>query len=130
MPTRHPPTTVPLACTGAGEAAPVRPDRLIEGGPSPVAWNGYTDATGQFFAGQWAAGPGRWHVVYEPHEEEFCVLLEGCVELTDDAGATRRFEAGDAFVVPGGFTGIWHNLTPVRKHYAIMNLQQPPSTSA
>ncbi len=58
------------------------------------------------------------------------MLLEGCVELTDDAGATRRFEAGDAFVVPGGFTGIWHNLTPVRKHYAIMNLQQPRSTSA
>jgi uncharacterized protein len=128
MPTSHPRTAVPLPCIGAGEAAPVQADRLIEGDPAPLAWNGYSDATGQFFAGQWAAGPGRWRVVYEPHEEEFCVLLEGNVELTDGAGGTRRFEAGDAFVVPGGFEGIWHNLTPVRKHYAVMNLRQPVST--
>ena len=124
------PSALPMTCRGAGEASPVAPDRLLEGDPSPVAWNLYTDATGQFFAGQWAAGPGRWRVVYEPHEEEFCVLLEGRVELTDRQGATRRFAAGDAFVVPGGFEGIWHNLTPVRKHYAIMNLREPAPTSS
>jgi uncharacterized protein len=130
MPTPTRRTVVPLASSGAGEAAPVQADRLLAGDPAPVVWNGYTDATGQFFAGQWSAGPGRWRVVYELHEEEFCVLLEGRVELTDGDGATRRFEAGDAFVVPGGFEGIWHNLTSVRKHYAIMNLQQPGSTTA
>lgn len=122
------PTALPLPCTGAGEGAPVAPERLLAGAPDPIAWNGYTDPTGQFFAGQWAAGPGRWRVVYEAHEEEFCVLLEGRVELTDGAGDTRRFEAGDAFVVPGGFEGIWHNLTPVRKHYAIMHLHSPTPT--
>jgi uncharacterized protein len=130
MHARPTPTALPLTCTGAGEASPLRPERLIDGEPSPVAWNLYADATGQFFAGQWAAGPGRWHVAYEPHEEEFCVLLEGSVELTDRAGVARRFVSGDAFVVPGGFEGIWHNLTPVRKHYAIMNLQHSDSTSS
>lgn len=129
MSTHPTPTALPLPGTGAGEAAPVAAGRLLDGQPDPVAWNGYTDPTGQFFAGQWAAGPGRWRVVYEAHEEEFCVLLEGEVELTDAAGAARRFRAGDAFVVPGGFQGIWHNLTPVRKHYAIMHLQSPTSTS-
>lgn len=117
-----PPSVVPLVPQGEGDDAPVRPDRLIDGEPAPRSWNLHTDATGQFFAGQWTAGRGRWHVVYEPHEEEFCVLLEGSVELTDAAGVVRRFEAGDAFVVPGGFEGIWHNLTAVRKHYAIMTL--------
>ncbi|HRI17331.1 MAG TPA: cupin domain-containing protein [Burkholderiaceae bacterium] len=123
MHARTPPTALLLERAGVGEAAPVRADRLLEGDPSPVAWNGYTDPTGQLCAGQWQAGPGRWRVVYEPHEEEFCVLLEGEVELTDASGRTQRFRAGDAFVVPGGFDGIWHNLTPVRKHYAIMALQ-------
>ena len=126
------PTALPLPRTGAGEASPVPADRLLEGHPAPVAWNGYTDPTGQFHAGQWAAGPGRWRVVYAAHEEEFCVLLEGEVELTDAAGTARRFRAGDAFVVPGGFEGTWHNLSPVRKHYAIMLLQSstdPTSTS-
>lgn len=126
MSVRPTPTALPLSCAGEGESAPVRPERLLEGDPAPVAWNDYTDASGQFFAGQWAAGPGRWRVGYDAHEEEFCVLIEGEVELTDAAGVARRFAAGDAFVVPGGFEGIWHNLTPVRKHYAIMHLH--PST--
>ena len=45
MPNATSPTPVPLVCTGAGEGAPVQADRLIAGNPSPVAWNGYTDAT-------------------------------------------------------------------------------------
>lgn len=106
----------------SGEPAPVRPERLISGSPNPRVWNLYTDATEQFFAGQWAADVGEWHVVYESHEEEFCVLLEGQVELTDESGHVQHLTAGDAFVVPGGFKGIWRNLTPVRKHYAIMLL--------
>ena len=117
------PTALPLVRQGEGEASPVRPDRLLEGQPAPVAWNLYTDRSGQFFAGQWAAGAGRWRVAYEAHEEEFCVLLEGEVRLTDAAGVARHFKAGDAFVVPGGFEGEWCNLTPVRKHYAIMLLK-------
>jgi uncharacterized protein len=124
MPRRATPTALPLVRTGPGEAVPVRADRLLEGDPAPLAWNAYTDASGQFFAGQWTAGAGRWRVVYDAHEEEFCVLLEGEVELTDGAGVVQHFKAGDAFVVPGGFEGEWHNLTPVRKHYAIMNLKE------
>lgn len=118
------PPTLRLDAQGPGEASPVRADRLLEGDPQPRAWNGYTDTTGQFFAGQWAAGPGRWQVVYEAHEEEFCVLLEGEVRLTDVAGRSQHYRAGEAFVVPGGFRGEWCNLTPVRKHYAIMLLKE------
>ena len=116
-------TALRLVPQGDGEATPVQPDRLLEGRPEPLAWNLYTDCTGQFFAGQWAAGVGRWRVVYETHEEEFCVLIEGEVRLTDAAGVARHFQAGDAFVVPGGFEGEWCNLTPVRKHYAILLLK-------
>jgi uncharacterized cupin superfamily protein len=68
-------------------------------------------------------------VVYDAHEEEFCLLIEGSVRLTDDTGSTLTFQAGDAFVVPGGFRGEWCNLTPVRKHYAIMNLKDKETRS-
>lgn len=117
------PTALRLVPSGVAEASPVPPGRLLDGEPAPRAWNLYNDASGQFFAGQWEADAGRWRVVYAPHEEEFCLLLEGEVVLTDASGAAQRFKAGDAFVVPGGFEGIWHNLTHVRKHYAIMLLK-------
>ncbi len=121
------PTTVPLLRHDPGDAAPVSSNRLLEGDPAPLAWNLYTDRTGQFFAGQWQAGPGRWRVVYAPHEEGFCVLLEGEVRLTDATGSSRHFRAGDALVVPGGFEGEWCNLAPVRKHDAVMNVKEPRS---
>ncbi len=115
-----------LTPQGAGVPAPVNPDRLIDGQPHPQVWNAYTDPTEQFYAGQWAAGVGRWRVVYAPHEEEFCVLIDGEVLLIDDDGNELHLHAGDAFVVPGGYRGIWCNLTPVRKHYTIMNLTGTP----
>jgi uncharacterized cupin superfamily protein len=126
MPGRSPPHALRIDAQGAGEASPVDALRLVEGRPDPRAWNGYTDPTGQFFAGVWSAAAGRWRVAYGDHEEEFCVLLEGEVLLIDSAGNTTQFKAGDAFVVPGGFEGEWVNLGPVRKHYAIMNLKETP----
>ena len=51
-------------------------------------------------------------------------LLEGEVRLPDAAGRVQHFRSGDAFVVPGGFRGEWCNLTPVRKHHAIMLLKE------
>lgn len=118
------PSALMLVPLGAGDPSPVAQDRWLEGEPAPRTWNLYADASGQFFAGQWQAEAGRWRVVYAPHEEEFCVLLEGEVVLTDVRGMAQRFKAGDAFVVPGGFEGIWHNLTRVRKHYAVMLLKE------
>ncbi|WP_079418129.1 cupin domain-containing protein [Thiomonas intermedia] len=100
------------------------PERILRGNPQQLAWNHYSDGTGQFSAGIWQGEPGAWRVRYDPHEEEFCVLLEGRMTLTADDGAAQTFQAGDAFVVPGGFSGIWENHTRVRKHYAIMALQK------
>lgn len=115
---------VALLPHGQGESSPVDPARLMAGDPAPRVWNLYTDATGQFHAGQWAAGAGRWRVTYEAHEEEHCVLLEGSVRLTDRHGVVQTFHSGDAFVVPGGFEGTWENIGAVRKHYAIMHLKE------
>ena len=111
------------AATAAEPGAPA-PDRLRRGDPRFALRNHYTDGTGQFFSGEWSAGPGAWAVRYDPHEEEFCLLLEGEVTLTDADGQRTELKAGDAFVIPGGYVGTWDNLTAVRKLYAIMSLKE------
>jgi uncharacterized cupin superfamily protein len=98
-------------------------ERVLRGDPRQLVWNHYADPTAQFNAGTWQGEPGAWRVRYDPHEEEFCVLLEGEMMLTAADGQVQHFRAGDAFVVPGGFEGVWENRTRVRKHYAIMALK-------
>jgi uncharacterized cupin superfamily protein len=105
------------------------PERIVTGDPVQLVWNRYEDPTGRFCAGAWEGAVGAWRVQYDDHEEEFCVLLQGHVRLTGDDGRCQEFSAGDAFVVPGGFAGIWENVTPVRKLYAIMTLPPGPITA-
>lgn len=109
------------------ESAMPAADRIVSGRPAQLAWNHYSDPTGQFHAGIWQGEPGAWRVRYEPHEEELCTLVEGHVRLTDGAGVVQEFAAGATFVVPGGFTGIWENVTRVRKIYALGTLQAQPA---
>src|SRR5262245_30564866 len=104
--------------------APVEPqhsepeaDRLAAGRPKLTVWNHYSDPTGQFFAGVWAATRGAWRVRYSEHE--FCHLLSGRVAITGETGERQEFGTGDSFVIPSGFTGTWEVLEDCRKLYAI-----------
>lgn len=92
-------------------------DRLVQGAPRTQVWNHYAEATGQFFAGTWASTPGKWRVTYSEHE--FCHLLEGHVVLEADDGRRWEFRAGEAWVIPAGFSGTWETVQPARKRYAI-----------
>jgi uncharacterized cupin superfamily protein len=97
-------------------------ERILSGDPQQRTWNHYSDPTGQFHAGIWQGEPGAWRVQYGPGEEELCTLIEGRVRLTGADGLVREFAPGATFVVTGGFTGIWENLTRVRKVYAVGTL--------
>jgi uncharacterized cupin superfamily protein len=99
-----------------------RPDRLVVGDPARTTWNRYTDPSERVFAGEWACEPGAWRVAYPEGQDEFCAILEGSVRLTDDAGESVTFGPGERFVVPGGFTGVWETLTPLKKLYVIVSL--------
>jgi len=92
-------------------------ERKLTGDPQLTVWNHYAEQTAQFFAGVWAATPGRWIVRYAEHE--FCHLLAGRVVITSDAGERLEFAAGDSFVVPAGFSGTWEVVVACRKLYAI-----------
>ena len=93
------------------------PERVLEGDPVQRVWNLFSSVDGRFHSGIWECGVGRWRVVFT--ESEFCHLLAGVIVVTGDDGAERTFRAGDAFVSPAGFTGIWDVREPARKYYAI-----------
>ncbi len=107
------------ASTGQEEVLGLDPARLAPGSPMPQQHvrNLFTDATGKFFAGIWRSSPGAWRVSYT--ENELCVLTEGRVRISDDAGRAWEFGPGDCFVMPSGFHGRWEVLEPARKFYAI-----------
>ena len=110
----------------SGEAEALRLDatRLAPGSPTPAqsARNLYTDPTGRFFSGIWSSTRGAWRVAYT--ENELCVLTQGSIRITDNAGRSWTFGAGECFVVPAGFEGLWEVLEDARKFYAIF---EPPS---
>jgi uncharacterized cupin superfamily protein len=93
------------------------PDRLLEGQPEQTVANYFSDSTGQFFAGVWESTPGRWKVRYT--ENEFCHITRGRVRIEDANGAVREFGEGASFVIPAGFSGVWHVLEPTSKLYIV-----------
>jgi len=99
----------------AQESAPA-PERVLKGEPKTWVRNYYTDPSEQFFAGTWASSVGKWQIEYTEHE--FCHLLEGRVVLTSADGRRWQFNAGDAWVIPAGFSGTWETVEPARKRYA------------
>ena len=111
--------TVIKIASGVGEPEieAIDPEKVVAGDPIATTENIYTNAAETFFSGVWSSNEGKWRISYG--EDEFCVLLSGRVALTDAAGETQTFAAGDAFVIPAGFEGTWETLEPVRKLYAI-----------
>jgi uncharacterized protein len=114
---RMTPRIIPLSANLAAEASTPAPDRLIDGSPEQRVSNYFTDPSGQFFAGRWSSTRGKWRVRYT--ENELCVMMAGRVVLTADDGAVSSFGAGDAFVVPAGFSGTWEVVVDCTKIYAI-----------
>ena len=100
-----------------GESFVAAPERRLDGECRQRVENHYSDESGQFHAGIWSGGTGRWKVRYTEHE--FCTLLSGKVRLTDETGASVLLEAGDHFVIPAGFEGVWEVIEPASKTYAV-----------
>ena len=102
---------------GQGEASAPAAANLVAGDPRQQIWNVLSSADGHFHVGEWASSVGAWRVNYT--EYELCHLLTGAVRLTDEAGESKLYRAGDSFVIPSGFRGTWEVLEPCRKVYAI-----------
>jgi hypothetical protein len=105
--------------SGAQPSEPYRPaaERILSGDPVQTATNLFRSADGRFTCGLWTCRPGSWRVVFT--ENEFCRILEGVLVVRGDDGSTRTFRAGDSFVSPAGFTGVWEVVEAAKKIYAV-----------
>ncbi len=56
--------------------------------------------------GVWEAGMGRIVIEDFPFTE-YVLMISGIVIVTDKGGISRKFLAGDTFVIPKGWSGIW-----------------------
>jgi uncharacterized cupin superfamily protein len=92
-----------------------RPERLISGHPEQSVQHHFSSTNGQFNAGVWQGEPGRWRVVYT--EDEYCEILSGRSLIHDRNGHVKVVEAGDRFVIPAGFEGIWEVVDTCKKVY-------------
>ncbi|MBU6378747.1 MAG: cupin domain-containing protein [Gammaproteobacteria bacterium] len=98
-------------------------ERLVAGQPTQRLWSQYVDARNEFFVGVWESEPGSWRVRYT--EEEYCRILEGRSRLIAADGTVDDVRAGDEFVIPRGFEGVWEVLERTRKVYVIHERAEP-----
>jgi uncharacterized cupin superfamily protein len=111
-------TLIPFDLSGSTpDTGSPAPERVVKGNPANRSWNLYASPDGKFFSGVWESEPGAWRIHYTEHE--FCHIIEGVSRLTGDDGTSLMVKAGDAFVIPAGFTGVWEVVERTRKHYAI-----------
>jgi uncharacterized cupin superfamily protein len=115
------PKIVVLDRLQTGESANPSPENILAGIPRTRVSNQYTEPTQQFFCGIWTSTAGKWRVRYTEHE--FCVIIEGRVRIESVTGEKHELRAGDAFVVPAGFEGIWEVTEPCKKWYSIFEVK-------
>jgi uncharacterized cupin superfamily protein len=60
------------------------------------------------------------------HVDQFVQVLSGTTSLTDSAGITRSFSAGETFVLPRGFNGTW----VLSAHYRHLIILEPKQLQA
>jgi len=95
-------------------------DYLVKGQPAPVeaVKELYESSPTGLHVGVWAGGPGVLHLVDYPYDE-YSVVQEGTLVVTNGSGTVETFHKGDSFVIPKGFTGTWEMKTRLRKQWAI-----------
>jgi uncharacterized cupin superfamily protein len=111
---------IETANLGDGVVSKAKPEMLLAGDPTFTAWNQVESRNGTILSGVWQGTPGTTRSI-KGERFEFCLLLEGVIELTEDGGETVTYRAGDAFVMKPGFVGVWKTLETVRKIYVVVD---------
>ena len=92
----------------------------------------YTSATRyrsedrKFTVALWESGPGILKTDAYPHDE-YCLVLEGHLIITNRSGRREEFNPGDTFVIPKGWAGTWNMTTRFKKQYVAFEGAQKSS---
>jgi uncharacterized cupin superfamily protein len=75
---------------------------------------------GGITAGEWACNAGSVEIGEHPVDEA-CFVTRGTVTLTDAAGRSETFRAGEAFLIPRGFRGTWSHSDDFAKWFVAVS---------
>ena len=116
------------AATGSDAELPPWPlnaaDVLLSEGMKPVGAKSY-EGRG-LTLGTWACNNGA--VEIQGHAvDEACFVVRGRVTLTDAEGRSETFAAGEAFLLPRGFKGIWSQSDDFMKLFVAISREEDAS---
>ena len=69
--------------------------------------------------GIWEATPGETLSI-KGESFEFCHILDGVIELTEEGQSPVTYRKGDSFIMKPGYRGAWKTIETVRKIYVIV----------
>jgi uncharacterized protein len=111
--------TIDPARLGTPARAKAAPDRLIAGDPDFLTWALDSSRGGEVRTGVWEATPGETLSI-KGGSFEFCHILDGVVELTEEGQSPVTYRKGDSFIMRPGYRGVWKTIETVRKIYVIV----------
>ena len=90
----------------------------MEGNPQFRSWEVERSADGKVLTGIWETTPGTFRSI-KGGTLEFCYILSGVSEVTEDGKPAVRVRAGDAFVMKPDFIGVWRCIETTRKIWVV-----------
>jgi len=94
------------------------PERLMEGNPQFRSWEVERSSDDKVLTGIWETTPGTYRSI-KGGTWEFCYILSGVSEVTEDGKPPVRIQAGDSFVMKPDFTGVWRCIETTRKIWVV-----------
>lgn len=104
---------------GAGlePSAYVDPGRVLRGTVEERARTLLSSADGRFLAGVWECSSILERIESYP-ADEYMLVLSGRVTVSDmDGGNRQSWGAGESFLMPKGWRGLWETEGTFRKHF-------------
>jgi uncharacterized protein len=104
---------------GDPKISEVDPAKILAGNPAFRVWALDESRDGTVRTGVFEGTPGE-NISIKGAYFEFCHILEGVVELTEDGHPPVTYRAGDSFVMKPGYTGRWKTIEKMRKLYVMV----------
>jgi uncharacterized cupin superfamily protein len=84
----------------------------------------YESKDNKFLVALWESGPGVLQTDSYPNDE-YVLVLEGELAITNKSGKKDEFKAGDSFVIPKGWAGTWDMKTKFKKQFVAVYEKAP-----
>lgn len=96
---------------------PIPAEQIIEGQPDARGVVVHQSPDRLVSSGFWQCSPSKF--TWDYTWDEFVHVIEGCITISDESGATRTLGPGDLAHFPKGLKTTWHVEQQVRKFFVL-----------